>query len=62
MSNQSPTASGKDQFPHPDVANNEEGGVPDDVERGHSERTPERYRQEKGNEGPDEEPGFGQGA
>jgi hypothetical protein len=26
MSNQSPTASGKDQFPHTDLANNEEEG------------------------------------
>ena len=27
MSDQSPTASGKDQFPHTDVANNEDAGT-----------------------------------
>jgi hypothetical protein len=32
MSNQSPTASSKDQFPHSDVANNEEGGTTDNEE------------------------------
>lgn len=34
MSNQSPTASSKDQFPHTDVANNEEGRTPERTDTG----------------------------
>ena len=40
MSNQSPTASGKDQFPHTDVANNEEAGTPS--ERDARDRKPSK--------------------
>jgi hypothetical protein len=57
MSEKIPTPSDKDQFPHSDVANNEEGGVPEDFERSTA-----RERQKRGNEGPADEPGFGQGA
>jgi hypothetical protein len=34
MTDQNPTPAGKDQYPHTDVANNEEGGTPEQFERG----------------------------
>ena len=65
MSNQSPSANSKDQFPHTDVANNEEGGTPEQTEATRkSSRNPDdsKERQERGNRGAEEQKGFGQGA
>lgn len=65
MNKQTPSTNGPGQYPKrdsvedldPSATNEPPAGRPDEV-RGQGER----QKQERGNRGPDEQPGFGQGA
>ena len=51
-------------YPRPDIRRPPDSDIPefDEDEPDEYDSTDERQRQERGNRGPDEEPGFGQGA